>query len=534
MKKLIIIILLILLSVSVCFAEDNTNRKLNNKSIQEDSLFVPFFDFLDSADIEYKVSPNSELSTYKDNMFIKFYPYSNTYSINGKQFNWENKPFYDQNNVLYIDGNIFKKYFLINYTYDNTLNKIFVKNSNPTKKVFDDFETYKKVLINNPDFYIYIPDFWEKIDENMYGKSAKNDKFTLEIIKESIPDSDIKHFKKLIKKKYIEKYEAEDDKKIKKKKKYLNLVKGIKIYNYRYYFIKDDIPQYDIFSFFKVDKELYVFKFNSNIADLKYILDVVEKIESSISTGKYQVNTNSEHYIEYEEFDKNNIVLNSKLYSNMCVNNYVTFEGTTNKDIDTINVYVEKNGKVFKDVIDIENGKFNKTISIPFGLGLHNVSLYVDKKAILKTSIINTSIEEELYVSSSKRINVYNKNLDFLLKNTKITYTDYMNAKIIFKNLTNNMELVDGKNNFDQSLIDKKANEYDLNRIYLASLRKIRIPSRMIKDASTNKYYVQFKSNGRWLLTDPSTALANKKKNVPVQFNIRKKINKKNITYLYY
>ncbi len=532
MKNLTITILLCLLSISVCFAEDTTNRKLNNESIQEESLFVPFFDFLDSAEIEYQLSANSELSVYKDNMFIKFYPYSNTYSINGKQFKWKNEPFYDKQNVLYIDGNIFRKYFSINFTYDNIIKKIFIERSGSTKKVFDNFDTYKKTQISEPDFYIYIPDFWEKIDKNVYGKSSIDDKFTLEITKKMLPS--VEDFDAFVEKTYLRDYESNENIKIINKKKYLNLVNGLKIYNYRYFFIEDNIKQYDVFSFFKVDKHLYIFRFNSNITDINYILDVVEKIESSISTGKYQVDINSEHYIEYEEFHKNNINLKSELYANMCVNNYITLEGTANKDIDTIEVNIEKNGKVFEDVVYIKNGEFNKTIAVPFGLGLHNVSLYTNKKSLLKTSIINTSIEEELYVSSSKTINVYNENLDFLLKNTNVTYTDYMNAKIVFDNLKNNMTIVDKDDNFNMSLIEKSANEYDLNRIYLASLRKIRIPCRMIKDNKDNRYYVEFKSNGRWILTDPYTAVIFRENDLFLQFNIKNKPDEKNITNLYY
>ncbi len=532
MKKLTVILIIIIISISISFATDNTKTQLNIESQQNNNLYVPFFDFLDTADIDYKKSPDSELSAYKDNMFMKFYPYSNIYYVNGKEFKWKNKPFYKKNNILYTDGNTFRKYFSIDYNYDPIIDKITVDKSKSNKRVFDNLDTYEKILIDTPKFYIFIPDYWEKLKDNVYGKISKDDTFTLTINKETVKN--INDFDSYIQNNYIANYEESKDIVIMNKKKSFDLVKGIKITTYKYYVTRENKPEYNIFSFFKVENKLYTFKFESNILDQTYILDVVEKIGESISTGKYQLDTSSEHYLEYDAYKKYNLSIKTPLYANMCIKNYLPLEGSIDIKIKKINVLVKRGKKVFEDEINVVDGKFKRTVSIPFGLGLHSVSLIANNKLLVKTSVVNTSIEEGLYVASSKYIDKTNDKLDELLKNTKVVYTDYKNAKIIFENIRNEIEVADSDNNFNLALKDKKANEFDLNRIYLAALRKIRIPSRMVKDKSDGRHYVEFESNGIWIKTDIYGGVVFKEDEIYLYFDNNNLINEKDTTQLYY
>ncbi len=532
MKKLTVILFIIVLSISVSFATDNTKTQLNSESQQKSNLYVPFFDFLDTADIDYKKSPDSELSAYKDNMFMKFYPYSNTYSVNGKAFEWKNKPFFKKNNILYTDGNIFRKYFSIDYNYDPVIDKITVDKSKANKKVFDSLDTYERILVDSPKFYIFIPDYWEKLKDNVYGKMSRDDTFTLTINKKTIKN--INEYDDYIKKNYIDNYEDSDNIVIMNKKKSFDLVRGIKITTYKYYITRDNIPEYNIFSFFMVENKLYSFKFESNILDQNYILDVVEKIEESISTGNYQLDTSSEHYLEYDAYKKYKLNIESDLFANMCVKNYLLLEGTIDEKIDKINVVIKRGDKVFEDEINVKEGKFKRTVSIPFGLGLHSISLTTKDDLLVKSSVVNTSIEEGIYVSSSKYIDKSNDKLDELLIDTKTIYTDYTNAKIIFENIKKKMHVADTDNNFNLALENKKANAFDLNRIYLAALRRIRIPSRMVKDNSSERHYVEFKSNGIWIKTDIYGCLIFKEDEMYLYFDNEKLTEENDTTQLYY
>ncbi len=107
--------------------------------------------------------------------------------------------------------------------------------------------------------------------------------------------------------------------------------------------------------------------------------DIIEVFDNIISTFKIRnlsVDTEEEHYMEFEDFYYSGMQLNQEYYSNMVVDkSKIPFSGTLEEGhgLDAFKIKVTSEQSSLDFIIPITGNAFDGTIYTPFGLGKHNI-----------------------------------------------------------------------------------------------------------------------------------------------------------------
>jgi len=246
-------------------------------------------------------------------------------------------------------------------------------------------------------------------------------------------------------------------------------------------------------------------------------------------------------------------------HSNMTVSNQFILSGTLENAPSgaSVVVTVTKDLKSRTTVIPLTDNAFSGVIYTPFGLGKHNVSMYITTdeinntgQAILNADIIGALLltydkgldlltqqlllqeqlpEENDLVLKFSALNVSSEDIQYLLPSSFINYdvqalyglstaatfnlsNQYSKAKALYEWMLSEYTLISDRpiiaiRPVDQLITNSiELNEVELNFLYTGLLRSVDIPARVMRGVTEAgvDYWVELMINGRWLIAAPA------------------------------
>ncbi len=256
---------------------------------------------------------------------------------------------------------------------------------------------------------------------------------------------------------------------------------------------------------------------NSNDSQLQ---EIFRDIMHTFMKTEKMVDTNTEHYMEYDQFFKKGFVLESEIYSNMEAKNSIKFKGSLKENLAYLFVQVGKGNEKIELQIPVKDKKFDYNIPTPFGLGKHDIIIGtpIDKNNltnyILQFSVVNTRDEYLRYLIPSRLVNSDDKEIISLAQETtKGFYSEYAKAFEILKWISNNIDYdlsTDDSppRNAKQTYLDKKGDCDEISYLYAALLRASDIPAKIVASSSEGEFHAwnEVQINGKWQIVDPTWA----------------------------
>lgn len=498
-----------------------------------DEVYVSLTELSSALGFYAHVADDRYLTLYKSNLFIKMDLESAVASINGKAYTLSSGPFYSENS-LFVPLLFLLDAFRYDVTWDKTSGEISLQDDSSTA-LFDFIDRdnyYKRIELAELGLRFSIPYHWQLLDEKSktYGFIDDFEYFSVSISDKKLDaDDSLADFEESYEKILRQKDPAS-----------FQITKINKLTD-------TPIPSYAIYSDVR-DKKLrlkqvsYLFKQGSSgfilnfrygdFADETTALSMVETIANSLQLSKQSIQERDEYYIEFENFFRNGIHLDSELYANMTASDSIAFNGSTQGGIDGFTVTVSKDSQSMSFYVPVKNRKFNQRIYLPFGLGRHKIYIEeaeagglfktettlkhfeplinTDESNILQVSVINISTSEIRYLIPSSRIP--SDSTQFIDLAKLLTYKEennYKRAKALyhwieknigFDNQREKSKLRSPKQVFDSAL----ANEEEMAYFYATLARSIGIPCRVVTGDfdGESHFWNELQINGKWIVAD--------------------------------
>ncbi len=540
MKKLSIALIFIILISSLSYGENELSLFYNNKMIDlndstliyEDKVLFPAKEFSELIGAQYLWDDLNEiLIIYRDNTFMKFTLDSSVVYINGKSFIMDT-PIFRNDSILYIPIDCITKFFDINVEYDSLNETIRLTNNKYT--VYTTYKSYYYKTIEIPKFNINldIPYYWDLLDEEnlVYGKKSSYEDVTLnvKVIKNS-DDLSIDEYINTLHD-YTEYVHDEGEIELTEEKIFTTSGFSGKLILYTY----EQIEGQPIYAYYitKVDDLLYILNFTFTNGDFPQLLSIIENIINSFEIKSLAVNQSDEHYIEYPKFYNLETSLKYELFSNIQAYNSFDFVGTINPLIENIRVSVEKNNESINFNIPVTGGTFDEKIHLPFGLGKHNISVFIDSESdmIINHELVDFEIQSNLLMKFSV-INISDDFIRYSLPDinilpnhqhilsmayliTRDSLSDYARTYDVYKYILENIQFnnkTTSQNSYDVYLTNE-GNNAAITNYYVSLLRGLEIPSRVFKGSNLydSHYWAEVHFNNNWFIVDPTFGLLTK------------------------
>ncbi|SHK10738.1 Transglutaminase-like superfamily protein [Caminicella sporogenes DSM 14501] len=532
MKKILIVIMIFSIIFSLSFNEIYANKlipeskpikvKLNDKFLKFDvqpiiyknRTMVPMraiFEYLGCLVSWHQKTQT--VTAYKDNMYIKLQIGKNVAYKNGKSFILDAQPIIKNSRTLVPLRFIAESLgIIVNWDEENRIVSLSYDDSISKFKTIDNV-LYKAVKFKKYGLKLMVPDYFENTPEKPYSfKYEDNIQMNIDFIKLDKPttlDDFTENHKKLLLEKFKDKiiFTGRDKFKVNN----LN-VNAVYLKNSSY---NPEINQaiYYVYN----SKIIYLITFSyKNDANDSQLLDVFYNIVNSIKISNLSVDLEEEHYIEYDNFFKLGIHLDTMIYSNMEVKNKFRFKGTIeSNDLDYLFVIVKKNNDSMEFKIPVKENKFDAVIYTPFGLGKHNIDVGtpIDKnntsEYIMQFSVINTSNKQIRYLIPSRFVEKNDEIIKLAEEITKNDINEYDKAKSIFKWIAENITYdiyanTEKPRSAVETLRDKKGDCDEISYLYAALLRALDIPAKLVSGKIQKDFHVwnEVKINGKWIIVD--------------------------------
>jgi len=514
--------------------------------VLNNSVFVPATDLFNTLGIQtYWFPETRERVGYRDNTFVKFVLYEDYFYFNGKLKSLK-APVSLTGNEQLVPINDVADAFGLTYDFDTktqTLSLDFRENIYQYKQI--GFRQYKKINTSNWGISYFIPEYWERLDDGeSYG--VVNDFETYTITPKVLP-LDIKFSRKILLDQMVKTMRYTYGKAITFGDEKVELHNGF-VSLYKPYTLKSSDMTYNGI--------LYVF-FENNIG---YVFDcryddensrqegetIFDDVMDTFQISRITIDTNTEHYIELSKFFEYNTKLNTEVYSNMLVDSHFEWSGeigtNTEANLTGYHIVVSRDEETIQYYTPLISNTFNAEIPLPFGVGKHNISIYVDEtddatatfdgsnltlddyldeviieeynldpaNLLMRFSVINTSDDDMKYLLPSTYID-YDVNDVYTIANS-ITFdqrSDYAKARTVFEWMVSNYSYSERDN--DETIATaramlgfRKGNEFELTLAYTGLLRALDIPARIVRGINEDgsHYWVEVLLNGKWILAD--------------------------------
>lgn len=515
MKKIRIILLFLLLPL-LGAAMAPVELKLNGKNLQdapflekEGELYIPIKSFSLLTSLQFTQRSSGDIILFRDNIFIKFNLNSNTYYLNGKEFRWKNLPF-SHEGELFIPHGLLLNFMNFQYTYDKE-NKILSLTSGAGYDVSLNYlENRQRVDFAEARISYTLPYFWERSSLNSF--SSRSSEMTIEV--KSTPLGD-KSFDEAIK----ERLEAGAPRDFFKRPPRQLFVEGTPILNQGYTQQEDQGTYYYGFSYFILENRLIETSFYAHSTSLATVLKLEEEILLSTQFNAYTIDDMEEHYVELDAFFAVNMALETPLYANILVDNVLPLKGTLHRRIKELTATLQRGKRRFYYTFPVHEGSFDVRIPVPFGLGFHSLSLTMNPSArgkisedtlvfhenellLLKVSLLNTSLDEGLYLSDSNFVLSKHEDLAKISSLVRDQSYDYAKAEALLLLFKENFS-PGGSDEPVQAIEEHRVSKKSAALVYAALLRQSGVPTRILSNKSQTLYAVEIPSNGRWHLIDP-------------------------------
>ncbi len=306
--------------------------------------------------------------------------------------------------------------------------------------------------------------------------------------------------------------------------------------------INTKIKQHNILYIITSNKKTYyIICSQGKTVDINVAEKTFDNIISTFIIRNESIDTNEEHYVEFNSFYKYGFNLSKQYHSNMIIDNSkLNFSGNIlpKNDIKYLKIDVCHHHENIGFSIPIDNNAFDGTIHLPFGLGQHNLSIYTVNAEntdvpLMQFSVINIDRTSTRYTIPTSKIQSDDPKIESIAQT--ITYkhnTKYKSSYAIFHWITHNMNIIqkndnditnntpamtdnttpNSSNNTLNTLENYKVFENtkgsmeEINQLLVAMLRTTDIPSRVVsgKDIKDDNYYwTELNLNGAWVAADP-------------------------------
>lgn len=513
-----------------------------------------------------------EVISYRDNIYIKYKPGSATAQVNGKAKTLPVRSILYKGE-LFIPASFAVKSHELNHTIDGTIININYKENVPEYQQFG-FRHFKRISLANWGISFYIPEYWEAVGDgfNVYGVDNTFESYKLSV--ELIPDKTYNSRSVMTNAITEDLFATYGDN--------LTILSTSTVQMGDY---TSDVIEYELTnSVTKIHHVKYLF-FEQGIgyvltgetpstSDLAESREIFELISGTFSIIKLTVNEKLEHYSEYNKFFEYGVNLTRIAHSNMTVSNQFILSGTVENAPSgaSVVVTVTKDLKSRTTVIPLTDNAFSGVIYTPFGLGKHNVSMYITTDEINNTgqAILNADIIGALLLSYDKgldlltqqlllqeqlpeendlvlkfsALNISSEDIQYLLPSSFINYdlqalyglstaatfnlsNQYSKAKALYEWMLSEYTLISDRpivtiRPVDQLITNTtELNEVELNFLYTGLLRSVDIPARVMRGVTEAgvDYWVELMINGRWFIAAPALEM-NQLPELPEYFGI--------------
>lgn len=552
------------------FLSDGESPFTHSAFIINGEIMVPARSFFDTIGAQvYWFEDSREFVSYKDNTFSKFKVGSDFAMINGR-------PVALPVQILIISKEVFVPLNTLTATYD--LNYSYDKPKRTVSMNYRDdvpqyreigFYHYKRVRVADFGISFYMPEFWEPIDDQIttYGFVTEYEHYLLNV---KLLPLDENFTSAILLGNLIEnlQYEYGDA---------LSITgsKNIQAGDYRatslyYSLVNGNEVTHQILYVFFQNNIAYVF--TATYTDVNDVIESREIFDTVISTfeiNRLSINTINEHYVEFDSFFEYDLHLNTNLYSNLQVENQFRFNGVLDpKDkVRGFYISVSKDSDRTDYYVPVVSNTFDAMIYTPFGLGKHNIRVFLDEISDLESVInITESLETELNLSldnfidfallGNRNVNTGKPLMHFSVINissdtiknllpsefidfdrpeiyaltTRLTFnltSEYAKARTIYEWIYENYTLSDktfegGFLSLYELIETTTANEVEICMLYAGLLRANDIPARIVRGSfeDVSDYWVEIFINGKWLIADIASDIIERSETGSYRFNL--------------
>jgi transglutaminase-like putative cysteine protease len=520
-----------------------------------DDIFVPAAQLYTILGIQtYWFEDTGELVGYRDNTFIKFKMNRDIVYVNGSAIKMKT-PAFMRDGIQFVPMKVIADAFSMTYNYDKTTHTLaldFRENIYQYKQI--GFRQYKKITTTNWGISYFIPEYWEALEGNNNAYGVSNDFETYAITPQVLPlDSSFNRnilastLEKNMRYTYGRAIDFGDVK--------LSVYNGFLCSQTDYDLTLDDRAY---------KGSLYIF-FENNIG---YAFDCLYDAQNSLYEGedifnavmdtfqisKITIDENAEHYIELNKFFVYRTTLSAPIYSNMMADGQFRFEGYVENNEDNrlkgYHIVIKKDTETIAYYAPLMANQFSASVPLPFGVGKHDISIYVDEFSdmpeqaktsdlslddyieevitddddsapedlIMRFSVINTSDAENKYLLPSAYIDFDNNDV-YTIANS-ITYdqtSEYGKAKSVYTWVLKNYAYTEDASNqviytAHEMLGYREGSDFELTLLYTGLLRALDIQARVIRGTSADysHYWVEVYLNGKWIVTDIASDVMSK------------------------
>lgn len=391
-KIIFILTLIFTLTFIPTYASDDIEVRIDGNKISfntepemyGNTIMVPMKEFFEAMGARVLwVEEERMVIAYKDNMHMKLQLGNKVAFRNGKRFALETEPYIREGHTL-VPIQIIAETFNMKPEWDkeNGILQLEGSGSDAGLKLFND-GIYKTKPINELGITISIPYHWGKLDGPFqYGYQDDFESYSVTLmsqpIEESLTLSDlVDENKALLLNAYDENiiFTGEEEMEID------NLLKVRKLYITT---TVNEAPQKQVLYVLKQDDKAYFMTSHYGIeVPEEDIIEVFDNVMSTFKIRNLSIDSEEEHYMEFEDFYNANVQLNQEFYSNMVVEkSEIPFSGTLKDghDLESFRVKVTSDREALEFIIPVNGNAFDGTIYTPFGLGKHNIFISGIKK----------------------------------------------------------------------------------------------------------------------------------------------------------
>ncbi len=491
------------------------------------TTMVPMKTFFQALGCDVKwINDTQEVIAYKNNMFIKLQINNALAYKNGKPEILDEAPIIKNDQTL-VPANFIANTFDMNIQYEPETKTMNITSTNDTNKsLIINNSFYKEQIIKDYGVSIFTPTFWNKLKDSdtSFGYSDDSEFYKLSIDKQKFDKKiSLNQFTELQKKYLLKKYG---------KALSFNGNSTIKTDNFtiNMSLISTDKQQnnYKQIKYFIVSGN-YGYTINCTygltVTD-EVAMDLFNDIINTFRINNLTLDSNIEHYFEFEPFFNNGVQINTEIYSNMLVKNSFQIKGSISKesDITEIKALVSKRDNRLEFPLKLNQNNFEGTIYLPFGLGKHNVTILgITKDAKLKPLSEPTILIDNVSTSTLHSDELTTKQELEKIKEIKDRLDDFKKSSPNTKKI--NVEFDDIKNyyllQFSLINIDDENIRYIIpSKLINANERDIYNTANYITYNKTSDYSKSY-SIFNWLVNNINLVENNKNKNSHINNSIQ-------------
>jgi len=471
-----------------------------------DTIMVPMKEFFEAMGARIVwVESERMIIAYKDNMHMKLQLGNKIAFRNGKRFKLESEPYIREGRTM-VPIQIIAETFNMKPEWNEETEILSLEGSDDDAglKLFQD-GIYKTRPIDELGITISIPYHWGKLDGPFqYGYQDDFESYSVSLISQPIDDDMtlaelVDMNKSLLLKTYSENITFTGE-------ELMNIDDLLQVKKLYITTIENETPQKQVLYILKQNDTAYFMTchYGAEVPEEDMIV-VFDNVISTFKIRNLSIDSEEEHYMEFEDFYKYNIQLNQEYYSNMVIEkSQFTMSGTLKEGhgLDSFNVKVSKDQDSLEFIIPISGNAFDGTLYTPFGLGKHNIFITgvpsvlqddnVDEEPLSDNTLTNETVPNQDNVDETPiedNAPESNANLDETNNTTDsdvITNEDEDNSSITSEDTTDDpiqTEVSDPVDEVIESSINEAIDETELNgsNIPLIQFSIINIDSRTMR-----------------------------------------------------